>query len=123
MAFLDASPLSKGHTLVVPKQHHATLLDIPIPELTYLMSKIQSIATSILTVLDVTDFNLLQNNGPSAAQVVNHLHFHIIPRPAGSLSWLSNESVKRVHISTTCQDELCLKIKEAYYKYQEKPVN
>ncbi|KAI9340127.1 histidine triad protein [Pilaira anomala] len=114
MAFLDASPLSKGHTLVIPKQHYATLLDISNLELTQLMTKIQFITTNLLNVLKVTDFNLLQNNGPSASQAVHHLHFHIIPRPPGSLSWLHNNAVKRINISDALQDELCLQINQNY---------
>ncbi|CAO3645921.1 unnamed protein product [Mucor hiemalis] len=113
MVFLDASPLSKGHTLVIPKKHYGTLLDIPSNELVHVTSKIQPIAKTLLKVLeDTTDFNVLQNNGPSASQVVNHIHFHIIPRPAGSLSWLNDQAIKRVKMSKIAMDELCKELKE-----------
>lgn len=113
MVFLDASPLSKGHTLVIPKKHYVTLLDIPSDELVHVTSKIQPTARTLLKVLkDTTDFNVLQNNGPSASQVVNHIHFHIIPRPTGSLSWLNDQKIERVKMSKTALDELCQALKE-----------
>jgi diadenosine tetraphosphate (Ap4A) HIT family hydrolase len=98
--------------LVIPKKHYSTLLDISPNELVHLTSKIQPLATSILKALDVTDFNLLQNNGPSAAQVVQHLHFHIIPRPPGSLSWLSEQSIERIKLPDKQVDELHDEIKK-----------
>lgn len=103
---------SIGHTLVVPKTHHTTLLDISPEELTHLTSQLQPLAKSILKALNVTDFNLLQNNGPSAAQVVNHLHFHIIPRPEGSLSWLSDQSVERMKLTQIEIEEIYNEIKK-----------
>lgn len=102
-----------GHTLVVPKQHYATLLDIPSNELVNVTSKLQPVAQGILKVLNTTDFNILQNNGPSASQVVNHVHFHIIPRPPGSLSWLNDQAVKRVQVTTLDMDTLCGQLKDA----------
>lgn len=99
--------------MVIPKKHYGTLLDIPSNELVHVTSKIQPIAKTLLKVLeDTTDFNVLQNNGPSASQVVNHIHFHIIPRPAGSLSWLNDQAIKRVKMSKIAMDELCKELKE-----------
>ncbi len=75
-------------------------------------SKLQPIAKGILKVLDTTDFNILQNNGPSASQVVNHIHFHIIPRPPGSLSWLSDQAVQRVKTTKLEMDKLCSELND-----------
>ncbi|KAL4759026.1 HIT family protein [Aspergillus foveolatus] len=76
-AFLDVQPLSRGHALVIPKYHGAKLTDIPDDHLT----EILPVAKKIAQVTGATDFNILQNNGRIAHQVVDHVHFHMIPKP------------------------------------------
>ncbi|KAL6239109.1 hypothetical protein BDW75DRAFT_166952 [Aspergillus navahoensis] len=76
-AFLDIQPLSRGHALVIPKYHGAKLTDIPDDYLT----EILPVAKKIAQVTGATDFNVLQNNGRIAHQVVDHVHFHMIPKP------------------------------------------
>jgi diadenosine tetraphosphate (Ap4A) HIT family hydrolase len=76
LAFLDIQPLSKGHTLVIPKVHGVKLHDIPDEYLLDVLPVLKKLAIA----LDVDDYNLLQNNGPRAHQAVNHVHFHIIPK-------------------------------------------
>ncbi|KAI1962138.1 Adenosine 5'-monophosphoramidase [Ophidiomyces ophidiicola] len=77
LAFLDIQPLSRGHALVIPKFHGAKLTDIPDQDLTELLP----VAKKIAVALDASDFNILQNNGRIAHQVVDHVHFHMIPKP------------------------------------------
>ncbi|KAJ1303039.1 hypothetical protein OPQ81_011240 [Rhizoctonia solani] len=79
-AFLDIGPLAKGHSLVIPKYHGEKLHDIPDQ---YLADAIP-VAKKIAIALGVTDYNILQNNGKIAHQVVPHVHFHIIPKPSAS---------------------------------------
>ncbi|BCS24325.1 HIT family protein [Aspergillus puulaauensis] len=76
-AFLDIQPLSRGHALVIPKYHGAKLTDIPDEDLT----EILPVAKKIAAATGATDFNILQNNGRIAHQVVDHVHFHMIPKP------------------------------------------
>ncbi|KAI1469418.1 HIT-like protein [Daldinia caldariorum] len=76
-AFLDISPLSRGHALVIPKFHGAKLTDIPDDQL----SEILPVAKKLVTATGATDYNILQNNGRIAHQVVDHVHFHMIPKP------------------------------------------
>ncbi|KAL4952649.1 HIT-like domain-containing protein [Aspergillus filifer] len=76
-AFLDIQPLSRGHALVIPKFHGAKLTDIPDDHL----SEILPVAKKLAQVTGATDFNVLQNNGRIAHQVVDHVHFHMIPKP------------------------------------------
>ncbi len=83
LAFLDMGPLSEGHTLVIPKAHHATLADCPAPILSDVASSLGRIARAVVAVTGCDGYNLLNNNGRVAGQVVDHLHFHIIPRVAG----------------------------------------
>ncbi|KAI1122044.1 HIT-like domain-containing protein [Nemania abortiva] len=77
LAFLDIGPLSKGHALVIPKFHGAKLTDIPDDHL----SEILPVAKKLVTATGAVDYNILQNNGRIAHQVVDHVHFHMIPKP------------------------------------------
>ncbi|KAI0503339.1 HIT-like domain-containing protein [Xylaria bambusicola] len=72
LAFLDIGPLSKGHALVIPKFHGAKLTDIPDDHL----AEILPVAKKLVTATGATDYNILQNNGRIAHQVVDH-----IPKP------------------------------------------
>lgn len=80
IAFLDVMPVLPGHILVVPKAHVENL-EAASPELlAKLMAVIQKLAPTLHSALGAFGFNLAQNNGAVAGQVVNHLHFHLIPR-------------------------------------------
>jgi len=80
LAFLDINPVNPGHTLVVPKNHFASLVDAPEEVLVELIKTIKKIVPAVLTGLGADGFNLGLNNGFVAGQVVSHLHFHIMPR-------------------------------------------
>lgn len=79
-AFLDISPVHPGHTLVVPKTHGATLLDVSGDVLAKTIQAVQRIAQAMQRGLGMEGFNVTQNNGTVAGQSVHHLHMHIIPR-------------------------------------------
>ncbi|MFX0000705.1 MAG: HIT family protein [Candidatus Hodarchaeota archaeon] len=80
LAFLDISPISKGHTVVIPKNHYSNLEDISNFELTELYKEVKNLAILIHKNLKIDGYNILQNNFPAAGQVINHFHIHIIPR-------------------------------------------
>ncbi|MHA1931889.1 MAG: HIT family protein [Promethearchaeota archaeon] len=80
LVFLDISPISKGHTIIIPKNHYSTLEDIPDHELTETFKLVKKIATRIHQKLQIDGYNILQNNYSAAGQVINHFHIHIIPR-------------------------------------------
>ncbi len=81
LSFLDIMPASKGHALVIPKNHYATLLDLPHKELKSVTKAIQKVAAATMVALPgVQGFNILQSNHKVAGQVVPHVHFHVIPR-------------------------------------------
>ncbi|KAJ0169013.1 Hit family protein 1 [Colletotrichum tanaceti] len=77
LGFLDINPLSRGHALVIPKHHGAKLFDIPDEHL----SEILPVVKKLVAATGATDYNILQNNGRIAHQVVDHVHFHMIPKP------------------------------------------
>jgi len=82
-AFLDVAPLAPGHTLLIPKNHVETLKDMGANECQHLVAELPKLAGAILAATGARAYNVLQNNGPDAGQVVGHVHFHIIPRTAG----------------------------------------
>ena len=84
MAFLDVNPLSRGHTLVIPKEPAETLDQLSDESAAAIGRVLPRIARAVMAATGAAAFNVLQNNGPSAHQAVFHVHFHIIPKePAG----------------------------------------
>jgi histidine triad (HIT) family protein len=83
IAFLDVNPLADGHLLVVPRGHYARLTDTPPETLAELASVLAPLGRALLQVTGAEGFNLLQNNGRASGQVVEHVHFHLIPRKTG----------------------------------------
>lgn len=82
-AFLDIGPISDGHTLVIPKEHINGFDSCPAQLLGDICSRLGRIAAAIQKALNADGYNVLCNNGRAAGQVVEHLHFHIIPRKTG----------------------------------------
>ncbi|PSS20147.1 hypothetical protein M430DRAFT_119617 [Amorphotheca resinae ATCC 22711] len=81
MAFLDIMPLSPGHLLVTTRQHREKISDVTEEESRELGLWLPRMSRVLANVTGVHDWNIVQNNGAAAAQVVPHVHFHIIPRP------------------------------------------
>jgi histidine triad (HIT) family protein len=89
IAFLDINPINYGHTLVIPRQHFASVDDTP-PEVLAEMIKIaQKIAPAIVKAMEADGYNIGINTGRAAGQAVDHVHIHLIPRHAddGLKSW------------------------------------
>ena len=80
LAFLDVSPLSPGHCLIVPKGHWVTLDQLPDTVGGAVGALLPRLSRAMLRATGTTAFNVLQNNGRAAHQVVDHVHFHLIPK-------------------------------------------
>jgi histidine triad (HIT) family protein len=80
LAFLDISPLSKGHTLVIPKEPAETLDQLSDESAAAVGRVLPRIARAVLAATGARAFNVLQNNQALAHQAVFHVHFHIIPK-------------------------------------------
>lgn len=80
MAFLDIKPVNPGHTLVVPKVHSSGFHDATPEALHKLILATQRVANAVMLAMGVEGFNLEQNNGEIAGQVIKHLHLHVVPR-------------------------------------------
>jgi histidine triad (HIT) family protein len=80
---LDLGPATKGHALILPKEHYGNLCELPgeITAKAFLLAK--KIGTKMMDVLGCDGFNVVQNNGTAAGQTVFHFHIHLIPRYEG----------------------------------------
>ena len=83
IAILDVHPLAKGHTLIIPKKHFVTLLDIPNKLGEEFLKIIKDVASYLLDKKLGDGFNLLMRNLEAAGQEVLHAHLHVIPRKEG----------------------------------------
>ena len=83
LAILDISQVTKGHTLVMPKAHYASILDTPKETLHKVYDVAQRIAQAMESVLGAKGVNILTNAGKLAGQTVPHFHVHVIPRYVG----------------------------------------
>lgn len=77
---LDLAPATKGHALIIPKEHYANLYEIPEETAADVMKLAKTMVERMRKRLGAEGFNLLQNNGEAAGQTVMHFHMHLIPR-------------------------------------------
>ena len=111
VVILDLNPTSKGHALIIPKEHYANLYEIDEEVAAKAMKLAKKMALKMTDVLGCDGFNLLQNNGESAGQTIFHFHMHLIPRYSeDSRSMLT---FAETSISDEEMDALCDKIKRA----------
>jgi histidine triad (HIT) family protein len=82
LAFLDVGPLSRGHTLVIPKEAAETIDSLSDTASAAIGRVLPRICRAVLSATGATAYNILQNNGVAAHQAVMHVHFHIIPKYA-----------------------------------------
>lgn len=97
---LDLSPATKGHALILPKDHASNLYDLPEETASAVMVLAKKMAVKMNEKLGCDGLNLVQNNGEAAGQTIAHFHLHIIPRyvdDGQTLGWVPGE---------TTQDEL-----------------
>ena len=79
-AFMDIMPLTKGHALVIPKNHKENVYDLSEEEASNLFKVVPKIASALKETFGPVGMNLLNNNGAPAGQSVFHFHLHFIPR-------------------------------------------
>ncbi|NBI91292.1 HIT family protein [Lachnospiraceae bacterium] len=77
---LDLGPATKGHALILPKNHYANLFELPDEDASKVMLLAKKMAGRMAGKLGCDGFNLVQNNGQAAGQTVFHFHLHLIPR-------------------------------------------
>ena len=80
IGFLDINPRNPGHTLVIPKKHAETLLDMSEKDAGRLFESVQKVAAIVKNGTSSQGISIGQSNGQAAGQVVRHVHVHVIPR-------------------------------------------
>lgn len=91
---LDASPASKGHALILPKEHYADLYELDDAAASKVLVLAKKMITKLTDILGCDGYNIVQNNGETAGQTVFHYHMHLIPRYKGDsvgLGWNMGE--------------------------------
>ena len=107
---LDASPATKGHALILPKQHYANIFEIEDETLAKAAKLAKKIMTHEKEILGCDGYNLVQNNGEAAGQTVFHFHMQLIPRYSDNnesklINWKPNE------FSAEEMNDICDKMK------------
>ena len=77
---LDLGPATRGHALILPKDHYADLYELPEEDCARILKLAKKMAVRITERMGCDGFNLVQNNGEAAGQTVRHFHMHLIPR-------------------------------------------
>lgn len=106
---LDLGPASKGHALIIPKEHYRNLYDIDDELASKAIVLAKKMVNKMTDVLGCDGYNIVQNNEEAAGQTVFHFHMHLIPRYEGDgvgLTWKPGE------LSDEVRDEILKKIKE-----------
>ncbi len=96
---LDLGPASKGHALILPKEHYRNLYDIDDETLAKAALLAKKMVKKLTDVLGCDGYNIVQNNEPCAGQTVFHFHMHLIPRYEGDkvgLGWHMGELTDEV---------------------------
>lgn len=91
---LDLGPATKGHALILPKDHAANLYELPDETAAAAMKLAKKMALIMREKLHFDGLNLVQNNGEAAGQTVSHFHLHLIPRYKGdgqNINWIPGE--------------------------------
>lgn len=77
---LDIEPASKGHALILPKEHYANLYELPEELASKALIVAKKVIANMTDIVGCDGYNVLQNNGAVAGQTVFHFHMHLIPR-------------------------------------------
>jgi histidine triad (HIT) family protein len=94
IAFMDIRPATRGHVLVIPREHARDLLEVSREDLEATVSAVQRVARRISERLHTDGLNVLNSCGAAAWQTVFHFHMHVIPRYDGDplrLPWIPSE--------------------------------
>ena len=112
IAFLDTFPLSRGHTLIIPKHHYEKVQDITVDDNTDLFETLHKV---IAKVDKITGSTLLAiHNGKGSGQEIPHVHVHLIPRKSGDSAGPVHSMFKnRPKLSEDELDKLCTEIKNS----------
>ena len=106
---LDNGPATKGHALILPKEHADDLFELPDETAAEAFKLAKKLGKHIMETLGADGLNVVQNNGEAAGQTVRHFHLHLIPR-------YNNDGQKIQWVPTSPSSEELAKIKEELTK-------
>lgn len=109
IVMLDIAPASKGHAVIVPKNHAANLFELPDDDAEKIMKVARTCAAAMQKTLHCDGINVLQNNGKAAGQTVFHLHVHLIPRYKGdtvSITWPQGEAADSEKLAAAIREAI-----------------
>lgn len=107
---LDAGPAAKGHALIIPKEHYASLYELSDELAAKVLVLAKKMITKLTDILGCDGYNIVQNNGEAAGQTVFHFHLHMIPRykdDGVGVTWKTGE------LKEEDKEELLAKIRES----------
>ena len=108
---LDLGPASKGHALILPKQHYANLYELPDELAEKVIRLAKKMVIAMTKALQCDGFNVVQNNGEAAGQTVFHFHMHLIPRykdDHAGVTWTPGELTDEVRDEVVEKVRACL---------------
>ena len=108
---LDLGPASKGHALILPKQHYANLYELPDELAEKVIRLAKKMVIAMTKALQCDGFNVVQNNGEAAGQTVFHFHMHLIPRykdDHAGVTWTPGKLTDEVRDEVLAQVRACL---------------
>ena len=112
IAFLDTFPLSRGHTLIIPKHHYEKVQDITVDDNTDLFETLHKVISKVDKITGSTLMAI--HNGKGSGQEIPHVHVHLIPRKPGDSAGPVHSMFKnRPKLSDDELDKLCTEIKES----------
>lgn len=103
--FLDLSPTSFGHALIIPKEHYKNLFELDDNIASKALVLAKKVGTAMMQALHCDGLNILQNNGETAGQTMFHFHIHVIPR-------YENDNTKIIFDQNSLKEEDAKKIQE-----------
>ena len=105
-AFLDRYPIDVGHCLVIPIRHHETIIDMSPEDVGELFALVAMLGKKIVSVTGASGFNVAQNNGRAARQIVPHVHVHLIPRYASTGAIWTKRTIGNRAVLDTLADKI-----------------
>ena len=113
-AFLDANPLTRGHTLVIPKRHHTRVADLPTEDRNAVFRTLGRLSPAVEAAVDADGVTVGMNDGAAAGQEVPHVHGHLVPRFDGDGGGAIHSVVRTLpDLSDGEMDELEADIRDA----------
>ncbi|PVX24391.1 MAG: hypothetical protein CW716_10205 [Candidatus Bathyarchaeum sp.] len=106
LAFMDLSPTTVGHTLVVSREHWENIYEVPEETLAKVIAIVKRVSDAVRRTIEADGIMVIQNNGRAAGQMVFHLHFHVIPVSSNSGVRTRHDgrvALKRAELDETAQ--------------------